>query len=367
MAIGQGALESVVVTRLDLASLTGKRIFLTGHTGFKGSWMTALLTRLGAQVFGYALPPTGDQNLYDLADVESLVTGSTIADVRDRTSLMSAMREAAPDLAIHMAAQAFVRRSYADPVGTWDVNVMGTVNVLDAVRQLVGVAGVIVVTTDKCYENRGWDWGYREVDPLGGHDPYSASKAAAELVVRSYRQSFFNEAKVPVVSVRAGNVIGGGDWSEDRLIPDAARAAASGQPLVIRNPNATRPWQHVLDCLSGYVAVAAKAVNEPDALADAYNFGPSADDNVAVSDVLARLQDNWPELTWEAEQAVKKGPHEAALLYLDSSRARRQLGWRPRWGLDQALAETARWYREVQREPSAARQMTMTQIQEFLA
>lgn len=351
----------------DLATLRGKRIFLTGHTGFKGSWMVTLLHRLGSTTVGYALAPEGEANLCDMAGIGDMLESQTIADIRDLASLSAAMSAAKPDIVIHMAAQAFVRRSYGDPVYSWDVNVMGTVNVLEAVRRLNGVQGVIIVTTDKCYENRGWDWGYRETDALGGHDPYSASKAAAEIAVQSYRRSFFADATIPLVSVRAGNVIGGGDWSPDRLIPDAARAAASGVPLIVRNPRSTRPWQHVLDCVAGYLSVACHALQTPTILADAYNFGPSVDDNIAVGDVLSRLKNNWPELTWQLEASSDLVLHEASQLYLDSARARQQLQWRPRWTLDKALEHTANWYRTVQGDPSSSRSMTMTQIEEFLA
>lgn len=355
------------MTAPDLGSLRGKRVFLTGHTGFKGSWMVALLDRLGAKTFGYALAPEGGPNLFDMADIGDMLESQTIADIRDPVVLSAALEGANPDLVIHMAAQAFVRRSYGDPVYNWDVNVMGTVNVLDAARRLSHVQGVIIVTTDKCYENKGWDWGYRETDALGGHDPYSASKAAAEIAVQSYRRSFFADSAIPLVSVRAGNVIGGGDWSPDRLIPDAARAAASATPLIVRNPRSTRPWQHVLDCLAGYLSVACQALQSPHAFADAYNFGPGAEDNVAVGEVLSRLQKNWPELTWEPEAPSGMVLHEASQLYLDSARARHQLQWRPRWTLDKALEQTANWYRKVQGDPNGARSMTLSQIEEFLA
>lgn len=367
MAIRKGALESVgLIIGRDMSALSGKAIFLTGHTGFKGAWMVALLNRLGCRVHGYALAPVGSPNLYALSEAGALLAGETVADIRDQNTLALAVQRAEPDVIIHMAAQAFVRRSYSEPVSNWAINVMGTVNVFEAARSVPSVKGILVVTTDKCYENVGWEWGYREVDRLGGHDPYSASKAAAELVTQSYRRSFFADQASAIVSARAGNVIGGGDWSEDRLLADAARAAFSGQKLAIRNPHATRPWQHVLDCLSGYLAVAGRMLSAPADLADAYNFGPDIADNLTVGSVLAHLQQYWPELEWVVEEQVDK-PHEAMHLYLDSARARHQLQWRPIWNLDKALQQTAAWYRQVQDVPADARSMMVAQIDEYLA
>lgn len=353
---------------LELESLRGKRIFLSGHTGFKGSWMTALLSRVGASVYGYGLAPDSEPSLYMSAGIPALIASETLADIRNFDALSAAITAARPDLIIHMAAQAFVRRSYRDPVYNWDVNVMGTVNVLECARSVEGLAGVIVVTSDKCYENRNWEWGYREDDPLGGHDPYSASKAAAELVTQSYRKSFFDQRRIPLVTVRAGNVIGGGDWSEDRLVPDAARAAGDGKPLLVRSPKSTRPWQHVLDCLSGYLAVADRMVQSTEPLKNSYNFGPNPEDNLAVGEVLRRLQTNWPELSWDVSVSTDSTTlHEAAQLYLDSARARRQLNWRPRWRLEMALEQTARWYRMFQSDPDSAPRITMSQIEEFIS
>jgi len=367
VAVGKGALEGLELSNPALTALRGKRIFLTGHTGFKGSWLTALLSELGCSVHGLALAPSGQPNLYEAASLRKLLADETIADIRERDTVAAAVRRAEPDIVIHMAAQAFVRRSYAEPSETWDVNVMGTVNLLEAVRATPAVLGVIVVTTDKCYENRGWEWGYRESDRLGGHDPYSASKAGAELVVESYRRSFLGGDVTRLVSARAGNVIGGGDWSEDRLIPDAARAAAAGRDLVVRNPGATRPWQHALDCLVGYLTVAAKLVDTSATVADAYNFGPDAVDNLSVGDMLTKLQQHWPGLGWSVEPHLGvPSLHEANYLYLDSARARTQLGWRPVWSLDMALQRTASWYQDFQSDPSSARALMMSQIKEYL-
>lgn len=329
--------------------------------------MSALLNRLGCEVHGFALPPVSEPNLYALASVARLVKDETIGDIGDQRLLAEALDRACPDLVIHMAAQAFVRRSYADPAGTWATNVQGTINLLEAVRANAGVAGVVVVTTDKCYENRNWEWGYRETDALGGHDPYSASKAAGELVVQSYRRSFFAGGTTLMASARAGNVIGGGDWSEDRLIADAARAVNAGQPLLIRNPSATRPWQHVLDCLSGYLVLGAALLRGETDAATAFNFGPGVADNLAVGDVLTRLKRYWPQLEWERHPEAASAPHEANFLQLDSARARQMLQWTPRWSLDQALEKTAAWYHAVGADPERAMSMTAQQIEEYFA
>lgn len=351
----------------SLASLAGRRVFLTGHTGFKGGWTTALLRRLGAEVCGYALPATSTPNLAALGNIGGLLAQETLADIRDAQTLSGAMHQAQPDIVIHMAAQALVRQSYIDPVETWSTNVMGTVNVLEAARSVASIRAIVVVTTDKCYENRAWEWGYRETDPLGGHDPYSASKAATELVAQSYRKSFFSDTGTLLATARAGNVIGGGDWSADRILADAARAAAAGEPLVVRNPFATRPWQHVLDCLSGYLTLAGALWAGDQAAASAFNFGPDSADNVSVGELLDRLGRHWPELRWRHETGpVLAAPHEAAYLYLDSSRARQALRWRSRWTLNEAVQKTAEWYRAVQQEPAAAASLMADQIDEYL-
>lgn len=350
-----------------LDSLAGKRVFLTGHTGFKGSWMTALLRRLGCEVHAFALPPVSDPNFYTLTSIASLLAGETIGDVRDWRALADALSRARPDLVIHMAAQAFVRRSYAEPADTWAVNVQGTVNLLEAARAYPGVAAIVVVTTDKCYENRGWEWGYREADTLGGHDPYSASKAAAELAVQSYRRSFFENGSTLLASARAGNVVGGGDWSEDRLLADAARAVAADETLFIRSPDATRPWQHVLDCLGGYLTLAAALLEGDTSAATAFNFGPLDSENVSVRDVLSRLKVHWPELEWALHPDVGNARLEASVLHLDSAKARHRLNWQPRWPLDTALKMTADWYRAVAADPSKAMAVTRRQIEDFLS
>lgn len=325
-------------------SWAGRSVFVTGHTGFKGSWLSMWLSLLGARVTGYALPPDTTPSLFVSAEVSKSLTTHHEADVRDLGALGKAMAEARPELVLHLAAQPLVRRAYREPADTWSTNVMGTVNVLEAARACPSVRAVVVVTTDKCYENQEWLWGYRETDRLGGRDPYSASKAAAELVVHSYRKSFFESSGVLVASARAGNVIGGGDFSEDRLVPDAARAVQSGRTLSIRNPEATRPWQHVLESLHGYLLLSERMLGGTASFADAFNFGPVADDNLPVGELLAGLRRHWPQLDWQVDR-VPDAPHEAGYLYLDASKARRELGWQPRWALDTALARTATWYR----------------------
>ncbi len=351
-------------------AFAGRSVFVTGHTGFKGAWLALWLTRLGARVTGYALAPCTTPNMFELAQVESTLARHVLADVRDLQALTGAMQEAAPEIVFHLAAQPLVRRSYRDSPETWSTNVMGTVNLLEAVRACPSVKAVVVVTTDKCYQNREWAWGYRENDALGGSDPYSASKAAAELVVQSYRTSFFSDPGGPqLASARAGNVIGGGDWSEDRLLPDAARAAGAGLALRIRHPGATRPWQHVLESLRGYLLLAAGLLEHGPRHAEPFNFGPDAADNVPVAELLTRLQEHWPELRWESEEGGQDGGasalHEAHFLYLDSSKARRQLGWNPTWDLDACLRHTAEWYRAVASDPSRARAISERQLDQF--
>lgn len=347
------------------AAYANRSVFLTGHTGFKGSWLSLWLARMGARTSGFSLAPATTPNLFALAGVEDTLAAHTLADIGDAARLTAAMQAAQPEVVFHLAAQALVRRSYRDSAATWATNVMGTVNLLEAVRACPSVKAVVVVTTDKCYDNREWPWGYRETDALGGSDPYSASKAGAELVVQSYRNSFFAGGRVQLASARAGNVIGGGDWSEDRLVADAARAAASGTALLIRNPGATRPWQHVLESLHGYLRLGALLMAGEGSHAEAFNFGPDAADNVSVAALLLRLQAHWPELRWQQEVTSTAAPHEAHFLYLDSSKARRQLGWTPRWNLDACVEETARWYRDVAADPSAARAVSEQQLERF--
>ncbi|MGF7210498.1 CDP-glucose 4,6-dehydratase [Skermanella aerolata] len=350
----------------------GRRVFLTGHTGFKGSWLVAWLSGLGAEVSGYSLPPATDPNLFAIlggADLCRHVEG----DVRDAAALADAMRAADPEIAIHMAAQPLVRLSYAEPSETFDVNVQGTVNFLEACRRQKGLRSVVVVTTDKCYENREWAWSYRESDPLGGLDPYSASKACAEIVTHSYRSSFFSperyaEHGVAVASARAGNVFGGGDWSADRLVPDIVRAFSKGETVTIRNPGAVRPWQHVLEPLSGYLMLARAGIERGAETARAWNFGPADAQLVTVGDFVGLMVDAWGGGRFETPPQ-ENAPHEANLLLLDSGLARRCLNWRPSFSLDQAIRATADWYRSCYDGTPAAQLagLTNSQIAAFSA
>ncbi|BDX22494.1 CDP-glucose 4,6-dehydratase [Polynucleobacter sp. TUM22923] len=327
---------------------SGKKVFLTGHTGFKGSWLSLWLQQLGAQVTGYALQPPTNPSLFEVAQVAQGMT-SIIGDIRDGTMLTNAMRQAAPDIVIHMAAQPLVRRSYVDPVETYSTNVMGTVNLLEAVRQTPSVRAIVNVTTDKCYENKEWVWGYRENEPMGGFDPYSSSKGCAELVTAAYRNSFFNssqhsEHQVALATARAGNVIGGGDWAEDRLIPDILRAIQNGQRVNIRNPHATRPWQHVLEPLSGYLALAEKLYTDGAAFAEAFNFGPAEEDAKPVQWIVEQLTQSWGDgASWHLDGGTH--PHEAHYLKLDCSKARATLGWQPHWQLGQTLQAIIVWHK----------------------
>lgn len=325
-----------------------RRVLITGVTGFKGSWLALWLTRQGAEVFGYSLPPPTEPSHFRLLNLDLDLVES---DVRDGARLRETMDRVSPEIVFHLAAQPLVRLSYRDPVGTYTTNVIGTVNVLEACRQCDSVRAIVVVTSDKCYENREWSWGYRENDSLGGYDPYSSSKACAELVTASWRQSFFNPAdygskhQTLVASVRAGNVIGGGDWAEDRLIPDLVKAAAVKTTVNIRNPRAVRPWQHVLEPLCGYLSVGEKLLSGQKDFASAWNFGPDEYASLSVGDAVALLQREWPQI--KADFSVPSGeqPHEAGLLKLDSARARTLLGWRPVWNAGETFAATASWYR----------------------
>jgi CDP-glucose 4,6-dehydratase len=319
----------------------GKRVLVTGHTGFKGSWLALWLNELGAEVTGIALPPETQPNHWDLLGLDF---NEHRLDIRNPEAVKRPFLAVKPDIVFHLAAQPLVRRSYRDPLETWSTNVMGTANVLEVCRQTPSVRAIVAITTDKCYDNREWPWGYRENDPLGGHDPYSASKAGSELVAASYRSAFFNAESAPfLATARAGNVIGGGDWSEDRLIPDLVRAVAQGQSLEIRSPLATRPWQHVLESLSGYLLLGQRLLQGDKAYAEAWNFGPEPEANRTVSEVLGKLNSHWSSLHWHVTK--KSQPHEATLLYLDSAKARSTLHWQPIWNFDAALEKTCDWYR----------------------
>ncbi len=342
----QGAVVRLVTATgdVDPAFWAGKRVFLTGHTGFKGSWLSLWLQKLGAHVTGFALAPPTTPSLFEEARVAPGMT-SIIGDIRDRGALERALVSADPQVVIHMAAQPLVRASYDDPVGTYATNVMGTVHLLEAVRKARDVRAACIVTTDKCYENREWAWGYREDEAMGGYDPYSNSKGCAELVTSAYRRSFFNgEGSAAIASGRAGNVIGGGDWAVDRLIPDILRAVEKGEPVLIRNPLAIRPWQHVLEPLSGYLMLCQALWHDPKTAADAWNFGPRDEDASPVQWIVERMCATWGDgAGWTHDPSVQ--PHEAHYLKLDISKARAGLHWRPRWSLGDALESIVAWHR----------------------
>jgi CDP-glucose 4,6-dehydratase len=330
----------------------GKRVLLTGHTGFKGGWLALWLQGLGAHVTGIALPPDSTPNLFQLARVGDGMEGR-FADIRDAASLSAIIRPARPEIVLHLAAQPLVRASYREPLETFATNVMGTAHVLNALRGVDSLRVAVMVTTDKVYQNREWPYPYRESDALGGHDPYSASKAASEIVIACYRDAFLATQGVAVASARAGNVIGGGDWSQDRLIPDAVRAWQSGQVLAIRRPQSIRPWQHVLEPLAGYLTLARKLWDEP-ALAGAYNFGPQSGEAATVRDVveLARSAYGGGEVHFGDDSA---GPHEAGWLALETAKARNALGLVPKWALAEAVNRTMAWYRAQQQGADARR------------
>jgi CDP-glucose 4,6-dehydratase len=353
-----------------VARWRGRRVFLTGHTGFKGGWMALWLAKLGANVRGYALDPSTQPNLFETAGVGRVIE-DVRGDIRDAARLDAAMREFAPEVVFHMAAQPLVRLSYQDPIGTFETNVLGTARVLDAVRRTPSVRAVVSVTTDKCYENKEWIWPYRETDPLGGYDPYSASKACAEIVSASYRNSFFPPAKlrqpggheVAVATARAGNVIGGGDWSADRLLPDLVRGFLSGEPVRIRRPRSIRPWQHVLEPLGGYLALAGALLGDNAAnYATAFNFGPVDDDAREVAWIAERMTKFWGGgASWILDEDPN-APHEATYLKLDISRARHELGWAPKLRLDTALEWLVEWHRAWQTAPETLADLTLEQI-----
>ena len=348
MAIRQGAVEGVV---LNPSFWKGKRVLLTGHTGFKGSWLSLWLQSLGAQVTGYALAPPTNPSLFEVADVGQGMT-SIMGDIRDLPKLQTAFGEHKPEVVIHMAAQPLVRYSYQNPVETYSTNVMGTVHVLEAVRNTPGVRAVVNITTDKCYENREWVWGYRENEPMGGYDPYSNSKGCAELVSAAYRSSFFNansqaQHGVAVATVRAGNVIGGGDWAQDRLIPDILRAFEQGKRVDIRNPHAIRPWQHVLEPLRGYLTLAERLFESGLSFAEGWNFGPNDEDAKPVGWVVEQMAALWgDEARWQIDTG--EHPHEANYLKLDISKARSRLDWHPALRLNDALALIIDWSKQRQ-------------------
>lgn len=358
---------SVIHPPMDLAALceefSGKRVFITGHTGFKGSWLAFILAEAGADVMGYSLPPVEGPSHFELLRLARRIA-HVEGDIRDGAALNSAMAAFQPEFVFHLAAQALVKTSYADPVGTFDTNVMGSVRVLDAVRHADSVRSLVYITSDKCYENAEWVWGYREIDRLGGRDPYSASKAAAEIVFSAYASSYLsNRPELGAATARAGNVIGGGDWAADRIVPDCVRAATQDGAIQLRHPDATRPWQHVLEPLSGYLLLAARLSHDPERFAGAWNFGPSSSEVRTVHQVATAVMGHLGRGRVELLDVPTK-LHEANLLQLNCDKAHQCLGWHSRWNVDKALAETAEWYRATQggAEPAV---LTRMQIADY--
>lgn len=346
----------------------GRRVFLTGHTGFKGSWMSLWLSALGAKVTGYSLTPPTTPSLFELANVADGMD-SVIGDIRDLAAMEAAFQRARPEVVIHMAAQPLVRASYGDPLGTYSTNVMGTANLLDVVRRSTGVKAVVAITSDKCYENREQIWGYREHDPMGGHDPYSNSKGCSELVVSAFRDSYFKKAEssVALASVRAGNVIGGGDWAMDRLVPDAVRAFMDGRPLEIRNPGAVRPWQHVLEPLYGYLLLAGLLLGDNGAdFAEGWNFGPGSDSNQPVSSIVDAAVASWGDGAAWRQVGDPAGLHEAHFLHLDCTKSKVRLGWTPVYDYRRAVALTVEWFKAYQ-AGADMRAVTLRQIDAYMS
>jgi CDP-glucose 4,6-dehydratase len=349
-----------VMIKEALQAYSGRRVFVTGHTGFKGAWLCAWLHKLGAHTIGYALPPDS-RSLFLQARIADRME-SRHGDVRDLDALRTALRDAQPEIVFHMAAQSLVRPSYESPVETFATNVMGTAHLLEAVRDVPSVRAVVIVTSDKCYENDGRAEAFAETAAMGGHDPYSASKGCAELVTAAYARSFFAGSQCAIASARAGNVIGGGDWAVDRIVPDLARAAESGTPAIIRRPKSVRPWQQVLEPVGGYLLLAHRAASEGQRVAGSWNFGPPVEESASVGELVERLQRRWPEVAVEY-RTDDNGPHEAAVLRLDCTKAREKLGWRPALGLDTTLEMTAAWYREA--GSGEATEVTDRQIAEY--
>jgi CDP-glucose 4,6-dehydratase len=346
---------------IDQEFWIGKRVFVTGHTGFKGSWLSLWLNHLGCSVKGYALDPPTSTSLFDAAKIDKLID-SKIGDIRDQESLHKSMVSFNPDILIHMAAQPLVRLSYDEPIETYEVNVMGTAKVLEVARNCPHLKAIINITTDKCYENVGFDKSYNETDPMGGFDPYSSSKGCAELVAASYRRSFLNDLGIGVASVRAGNVIGGGDWAGDRLIPDILRSFELNKAVVVRNPKATRPWQHVLEPLSGYLLLAQKLYNNQEEYSGGWNFGPDEKDIKPVHWILDQMIPYWPNASWSLDDNLN--PHEASFLKLNISKARKKLNWKPIWELDKTLERIINWHRAWKNQEDV-QLLCLTEIEEY--
>ncbi|MBU3170209.1 CDP-glucose 4,6-dehydratase [Clostridium estertheticum] len=342
---------------------SGKKVLITGHTGFKGSWLCLWLQKLGAEVIGYALEAPTVPNLFKVAGVQENMT-SIVADVRNKERLFNVIKTYKPEIIFHLAAQPLVRKSYANPVETFETNIMGTVNLLEAIRFSESVKVVVNITSDKCYDNKEWSWGYREIDAMGGYDPYSCSKGCSELITNSFRKSYFNEKNIQLASVRAGNVIGGGDWAEDRLVPDIIKYLIKSESVSIRNPFAIRPWQHVLEPLNGYMMLAETMWQNGEKYSEAWNFGPDDDHVITVGELTDKLTKLWKG-NLEIKKDNRKQPHEATLLKLDCSKAKLRLGWHPKLNLEDTLIWTVNWYKEFVANRNAMKEVTLKQIEAY--
>ncbi len=346
-----------------LESFAGKKVFITGHTGFKGTWLTAILKELGAEIMGFALAPDSDLSHFNMLNLKNKIN-HVIGDIREPDAVRKAMLSFQPEFVFHLAAQALVKKSYSDPVDTFNTNMMGSVQLLDAVKDCSSVRSLVYITSDKCYENVEWEWGYRENDRLGGYDPYSASKAAAEIIFSAYSRSYFSARQdLGAATTRAGNVIGGGDWAADRIVPDCIRAIENDQAIQLRSPNATRPWQHVLEPLSGYLMLAANLYKNPQKFAGSWNFGPSTSEIRTVEEVANTIIEHLGKGRVEI-MGVQNQQHEARLLQLNCDKAHQILGWHPRWQVDETLATTAIWYKTIM-EGGNAETITYSQIKKY--
>jgi CDP-glucose 4,6-dehydratase len=345
------------------STFADKTVLVTGHTGFTGGWLTLWLRKLGAKVVGISLPPEGQPNLFEVANVEAHLDASYFDDINDYAAMQSIFDRHKPDYLFHLAAQALVRPSYADPLGTFATNIMGTAHILEAARQTNSVKAAVFVTTDKVYENKEWIWPYRETEPLGGKDPYSASKSGAEMVLKSYMESFFDkDGSMAVAVARGGNIIGGGDWSLDRLVPDFVRAISAGETLTIRNPNATRPWQHVLALCHGYLRLIEQMCADSAVGVGAWNLGPRPEDSIPVEDLIKKFGEAWKEPQIKVEPSSLK---EAQLLALDSTKSKSVLKWTPPWSIEDVIHHTAQWYRDYYANPDSAADITLRQIEDY--
>jgi CDP-glucose 4,6-dehydratase len=337
-----------------------KKVLITGHTGFKGAWLSLIMTKLGAKVIGTSLKPIGSENLFSKCNLDQLIESNNYIDIRDAKSVNNIFIKEAPEIIFHLAAQAFVREGYRDPLTNWSTNIMGSANIMEAVCNSDSVEAVVFVTSDKCYENREWLWGYREEDRLGGHDPYSASKACSEILASSYRDSFLCNRGVYMATARAGNVVGGGDYSPDRLIPDILRSIKNKSPIIVRNINSIRPWQHVIDALTGYILLGEKLLMKDSKYTRSFNFGPELSDARSVGNVLSYFKNQYKDLSWN--MPTSKGVHEANNLLLDSSLAKNLLGWNTKWGFEESINKTIEWHKELDMNPNVAKDISLSQI-----